>query len=277
LQITKLRGPPNLEERGFAAPLNIFLFQELQRLQRIVALVAENLHSLVMAIDGTVVMTADLLEDLNSVFDGRVPRRWTHDAAGAEISWLLPTIGAWFAGLLDRHAQLNTWLEGGRKEMRSFWITGFTNAQGFLTGIRQEVTRQHTKDQWPLDRVVTHTDVLTVDQEKVREVPAEGQNIFGLFIEGAKWNRSESKLDESDPKKLAPAMPVIYVTAIMCSDVKRSTTPVMFGREGPYSAAVYKYPRRNDKYLIFRIDLRTVDYHPFHWRLRGVCLVAQTD
>jgi len=277
LQITKLRGPPTLEERGFAAPLNIFLFQELQRLQHIVALVAENLQSLVMAIDGTVVMTADLLEDLNSVFDGRVPRRWTHDAAGAEISWLLPSIGAWFNGLLERHTQLNTWLEGGRKEMRSFWITGFTNAHGFLTGIRQEVTRQHTKDQWALDDVVTHTDVLAMDHEKVRETPVEGQNIHGLFIEGAKWNRQESKLDESDPKKLAPPMPVIYVTAMSKKELKSQSSPAMFGREGPFSAAVYKYPRRNDTYLIFRILLRTVDYHPFHWRLRGVCLVAQTE
>jgi len=161
--------------------------------------------------------------------------------------------------------------------MRSFWITGFTNAQGFLTGIRQEVTRQHTRDQWALDLVVTHTEVLTVDHEKVRETPVEGQHIHGLFIEGAKWNRQESKLDESDPKKLAPPMPVIYVTAMKRVIVKEKTEKDTFGRDGPFSAAVYKYPRRNDKYLIFRILLRTVDYHPFHWRLRGVCLVAQTD
>jgi hypothetical protein len=38
VQITKLRGPtPN--DKGFGAPLNIFLFQELQRLQNIIAIV----------------------------------------------------------------------------------------------------------------------------------------------------------------------------------------------------------------------------------------------
>lgn len=41
----------------------------------------------------------------------------------------------------------------------AFWITGFTNAQGFLTGMRQEVTRQHKKDAWALDDVISHTDV----------------------------------------------------------------------------------------------------------------------
>ncbi len=38
-QIMKLRGPPLVSDKGFAAPLNIFLFQELQRLQNIIAIV----------------------------------------------------------------------------------------------------------------------------------------------------------------------------------------------------------------------------------------------
>ena len=68
-QIQKLKGPPRMDERGFGAPLNIFLFQELQRLQNIITTVRTNLENLVMAIDGTVVLTVDLLEDLNCVFD----------------------------------------------------------------------------------------------------------------------------------------------------------------------------------------------------------------
>ena len=31
-QIVKLKGPPGTQDKGFGAPLNIFLFQELQRL-----------------------------------------------------------------------------------------------------------------------------------------------------------------------------------------------------------------------------------------------------
>merc|ERR1712100_307837 len=105
-----------------------------------------------------------------SVFDARVPRRWTHDPSGAEISWLMPNIGGWFTGLLDRQVMLNTWLENGRAVMKSYWLTGFTNAQGFLTGMRQEVTRQHRKDQWALDDVVSATEVKAIDPEKVKEL-----------------------------------------------------------------------------------------------------------
>merc|ERR1711939_1273452 len=137
-QVTKLKGPPNTTDKGFQAPLNIFLFQELQRLQRIIAIVRSNLKNLSMAIDGTVVMTVELLDDLNAIYDARVPRRWTHDASGQEISWLLPSMGGWFTGLVERQAMLNTWLENSRSAMKAYWLTGFTNAQGFLTGMRQQ-------------------------------------------------------------------------------------------------------------------------------------------
>jgi len=273
-QITKLKGPPGVQDKGFSAPLNIFLFQELQRLQNIINIVRTTLKSIIAAIDGTVVMTTDLMADLGQIFDARVPTRWTQDPSGAEISWLMPNLGGWFTGLIDRQVMLNTWLENDRKVMRSYWLTGFTNAQGFLTGMRQEVTRQHRKDQWGLDDVISHTEVLTIDHERIRDVPEYGQNIHGLFIEAARWNRQEGKLDESEPKKLFVAMPAIWVTAETQRELKNKG--IDYGPNGPYNSAVYKYPKRNDRYLIFRMLLKT-ELHPFHWKLRGVCLVAQTE
>merc|ERR1719393_850026 len=47
--VSKLRGPPNTPDKGFLAPLNIFLFQELQRLQNIIAIVRSNPKNLAMA------------------------------------------------------------------------------------------------------------------------------------------------------------------------------------------------------------------------------------
>jgi len=210
----------------------------------------------------------------SSIFDARVPKRWTHDASGAEISWLMPNLGGWFTGLIERQTMLSIWLENGRGVMKSYWLTGFTNAQGFLTGMRQEVTRQHKKDQWALDESISHTEVLSCDHERLKDVPYEGQNIHGLFMEGGRWNRQEQKLDESEPKKLFVQMPAIFVTATTAKDLK--AMGINYGPFGPYNCAMYKYPKRNDRYLIFRLLLKT-EQHPYHWKLRGVCLVAQTD
>merc|ERR1712118_588008 len=36
-----------------------------------------------------------------------------------------------------------------------------------------------------------------------------------------------------------------------------------YGQYGPYDCPIYKYPKRNDRYLIFRILVKT-EQHPFH-------------
>jgi len=159
--------------------------------------------------------------------------------------------------------------------MKSYWLTGFTNAQGFLTAVRQEVTRQHkAKDAWALDDVGNHTEILQQEVDKLKDVPEEGQNIHGLFMEGARWNKPEARIDESEPKKLFVPMAVIYLTAGTTSGGKKGKSE--WGPFAPFDCPVYKYPRRNDKYLIFRILLKT-NVHNSHWRLRGCCLLAQVE
>lgn len=135
------------------------------------------------------------------------------------------------------------------------------------------MTRQHKKDQWALDDVMNHTEIRSYDCERIKDVPDEGQNIHGLFMEGARWNRQDGKIDESEPKKLFVAMPVIYLTAVTAKEKKAKGD---YGPYAPYDCAVYKYPRRNDRYLIFRLLLKT-DVHNTHWRLRGVVLLAQVE
>ena len=50
-------------------------------------------------------MTTELVDAINKVFDARVPTKWQFQA-GAEISWLTPSLGGWIKGLIDRHFQL---------------------------------------------------------------------------------------------------------------------------------------------------------------------------
>jgi dynein heavy chain, axonemal len=122
---------------------------------------------------------------------------------------------------------------------------------------------------------MNHTEVQTVDVDKVKDVPEEGQNMYGLFMEGARWNRSEGKIEESEPKKLFTPMPVIYLTAV--TEKERKQLASKYGKRPPLNAPVYKYPKRNDKYCIFRIELKTVDQGMEHWKLRGCCLLAQCE
>ena len=49
-------------------------------------------------------------------------------------------------------------------------MTGFFNPQGFLTAMRQEVTRAHKG--WALDSVVLHNDFMKQMKEDITSAPA---------------------------------------------------------------------------------------------------------
>lgn len=157
LKITK--GPKGLGEPGKMdlIPLNIFLGQELQRFQMILTIVRSTMVAMCDAIDGTISMTPDIVDSINAVYDFRVPRKFQYDPTGAEISWLTASLSGWIKGLLDRYHQLNLWISKCERPP-SFWLTGFFNPQGFLTAMKQEVTRQ--KKTWSLDEVEYSSDVL---------------------------------------------------------------------------------------------------------------------
>jgi dynein heavy chain, axonemal len=48
-------------------------------------------------------MTPDIMDAIDSLADARAPNRWMYDASGAEISWILPALGAWVTSLMERY------------------------------------------------------------------------------------------------------------------------------------------------------------------------------
>jgi len=102
-RLKALKGPKGITDTGKAIPLNVFLFQELQRFQMVLSIVRRTMSDMVQAIDGQIIMTPDIVDSINAVSDFRVPRKWQFDPTGVEISWMTPGMAAWLKGLLDRH------------------------------------------------------------------------------------------------------------------------------------------------------------------------------
>lgn len=61
---------------GALQPLNIFLRQELDRMQKVINTVRQTLNDLLLAIDGTIIMSENLRDALDNIYDARVPSFW---------------------------------------------------------------------------------------------------------------------------------------------------------------------------------------------------------
>uniref|UniRef100_A0A803T3C5 Dynein axonemal heavy chain 5 n=1 Tax=Anolis carolinensis TaxID=28377 RepID=A0A803T3C5_ANOCA len=242
-----------LQQMGPFQPMNIFLRQEIDRMQRIIALVRNTLTDLKLAIDGTIIMSENLRDALDCMYDARIPERWK------KASWTSSTLGFWFTELLERNWQFHCWIFEGRPNC--FWMTGFFNPQGFLTAMRQEITRANKG--WALDSVVLCNEVTKWMKDDITIPPSEGVYVYGLYLEGAGWDKRNMKLIESKPKVLFEPMPVIRIYA----ENNTAKDPWL------YSCPIYKKPVRTDLNYIAAVDLRTTQ-SPEHWILRGVALLC---
>jgi len=63
-------------EVGKQVPLVVFLSQEIERFQMVLTIVKTMCTAMCDAINGTIIMTPDLVDSINSVFDLRVPKKW---------------------------------------------------------------------------------------------------------------------------------------------------------------------------------------------------------
>lgn len=65
-----------LEKMGRLQPMNIFLKQEIDRMQLVISLVRSTLSDLKLAIDGTIIMSESLRDALDCMYDARIPKLW---------------------------------------------------------------------------------------------------------------------------------------------------------------------------------------------------------
>jgi len=177
--------------------------------------------------------------------------------------------------------------------------------------MKQEVARtKKDKGGWALDEVIYDTeptkDTITGDDGRIEgfklQVPGEGVLVHGLFLEGAGWAKAEKRLEDSQPKELYFQFPILHVFAAYLprneKDRQQNTMGGGGGRGGRvdvqtkmksyYDCPVYKYPKRSDKYLIFRVFLKPEGQQAqstsnkamtaaMKWKLCGVALLCCKD
>ena len=65
--------------------------------------VRKTFNEIIDAVDGSIIMTPNIINAIDSIYEGKIPHSWLYDSSGAEISWLKPSFNSWFDSLLLRN------------------------------------------------------------------------------------------------------------------------------------------------------------------------------
>ncbi|CAM39085.2 putative dynein heavy chain [Leishmania braziliensis MHOM/BR/75/M2904] len=268
---------------GDRQPLSIFAGQEIDRLSVTIRTVRRTCQDLKLAVAGTIILTPALQDALNSLYDARVPAAWV------AVGWPSPNISLWIAELVRRYEQLHVWACNGRPPV--YWLPGFFNPQGFLTSVRQEITRSHANEAvpWALDKVEARTEVRSSEYRPGQEAKADDLRtekgevvIYGLYLEGAMWDRVNKRLKDPLPGDLYRELPMLLISAYNKEAPQQALVQAVKPgaakktKQEYYRCPVYKYPSRSDNNWIFDVRLPVAEDDAY-WRMRGVALLGTTD
>ncbi|KPA85487.1 putative dynein heavy chain [Leptomonas pyrrhocoris] len=243
--------------------MNTVLVQEAGRYNRLLRFIHTNLSEFMKAVRGEVVMSAELEAVGESFFVNSVPASWSALAYPS-----LKPLSNWLDDLVRRTRFIVDWYEQGPPA--AFWFGGFFFPQAFLTGTLQNYARQVHE---AIDRISFEFQLQSPSvQPATAPRPEKGALVYGMYMEGARWDAEQHSLAESRPKELYVEMPMMLLDPV----VNRTRNP------RDYVCPVYKTLTRagtlsttgHSTNFVLPVEIPTT-VAPSHWIERGVaCIVS---
>eukprot|EP00930_Biecheleria_cincta_P014239 TRINITY_DN1233_c0_g1_i1.p1 TRINITY_DN1233_c0_g1~~TRINITY_DN1233_c0_g1_i1.p1 ORF type:complete len:4262 (-),score=887.85 TRINITY_DN1233_c0_g1_i1:333-13118(-) len=203
LDQSEARFPTMYEES-----MNTVVKQEHLRYNKLLWAMAASLKDFRKAIKGLIVMTGELEAAGKSLFVNEVPEMWSKKGPLS-----LKPLSSWYLDILARCAFFQMWFDIA-KPPPCFWVSGIFFPQAFFTGAIQNFARKYTEEidllsykQVPLPRVKDAP-------KEILEPPEDGVIIYGLFLEGARYDSVTEQLENSRPKELFTDMPVLHFVPV---------------------------------------------------------------
>merc|ERR1711937_14876 len=207
LNIDDIAG--KLSEDGRTPYQNAFM-QECEYMNVLIRVIVASLADIELAFKGELTMTGQMEMLMDSIALNRVPAPWAKYAFTSQRG-----LGSWLDNLKQRLDQLNLWKDDPVNIPKVTFLNRLFNPQSFLAAIKQVYAGEK---QLELNKLTVQTDVMKKLYWEPDLPPVkEGAYVFGMQVEGARWDPAVGQLDESLPKKPFSVMPVVNCRAALLS------------------------------------------------------------
>merc|ERR1711988_1559277 len=137
----------------------------------------------------------------------QVPGPWGEKGVGYPS---LKPLSSWYKDFVQRVDFEGGWLRKG--EPSSYWISAMFFPQGYMTAALQTYARKYKH---AIDKLLFRTVMQEMEgPEDCTAQPANGVYIWGMFMEGASWDRNHKVINESNPGELYNPAPLVWLEPI---------------------------------------------------------------
>jgi len=203
LDVCETKFPTRYDES-----MNTVVKQECLRYNKLLWSMASSLKDFRKAIKGLIVMTAELEAAGKSLFVNEVPEMWSKKGPLS-----LKPLSAWYLDILERVRFFQMWFDLG-KAPPCFWVSGIFFPQAFFTGAMQNFARKYGEEIDLLSFCQKTMDHISDAPTQLTTPPDDGVYVYGIFLEGARFDCTTHQLEESRPKELFTDMPPLQFLPI---------------------------------------------------------------
>ncbi|CAE7602693.1 Dnah1 [Symbiodinium sp. CCMP2456] len=196
LDVCETKFPTLYEES-----MNTVVKQECLRYNKLIWSMTSSLKDFRKAIKGLIVMTAELEAAGKSLFVNEVPEMWSKKGPLS-----LKPLSSWYLDILARVGFFQMWFDLGHAPP-VFWISGIFFPQAFFTGAMQNFARKYGEEIDLLSFSQHTMDHISDAKAQLTTPPDDGVYVYGIFLEGARFDNTTHQLEESRPKELFTDLP----------------------------------------------------------------------